>query len=289
LDGVGTILATGGTLQMAFSTFEKAARSKHEQELAALLHAVVLRGEGLESAGELLDKAVGPGVGLVLVSAEQSGRLDVAAIRLSHMMRTQASHHRAFVFSVWQMGFALTVASVVPSPLQGMAWLCVGLTGLVGGLILLEGRRGWGLAGRLWKLPFVGRLLQGQAIIRVCTVLELGIESGRSLTGLLGDCAAGEPNSAAAAACDRALGAIDSGSTLHEAITEHLGLESAEAAQLMQGERMGRVPQALHHIVEARIEQLGRTLRRTGVLLIVLPYILFVVPFVVLVFVFSFQ
>ncbi len=82
---------------MAFSTFEKSARSAHEQQLASLLNQVVLRGEGLASTRELLDKAVSPGVGLVLVSAEQSGSLDVAAIRLAEMMRAQASHRRAFV------------------------------------------------------------------------------------------------------------------------------------------------------------------------------------------------
>ncbi len=274
---------------MAFSTFEKSARSAHEQQLASLLNQVVLRGEGLASTRELLDKAVSPGVGLVLVSAEQSGSLDVAAIRLAEMMRAQASHRRAFVFSVGQMVFAITVACVVPSPFQFIAWILGAVVMGLGVLLALEGRRGWGVGQQVWKLPLVGRLVQGPAIIRIFTVLELGIEAGRSLTSLLGECAVGEPNGAAAAACEHASRSIGAGSTLYEALSQSLILEEVEVAQLTQAEVMGRVPQALHRIVEDRVELLGKRLRKAGFILIILPYILFVVPFVVLVFMFSFQ
>ena len=36
--------------------------------------------------------------------------LDVAAIRLSEMMRNYASHRKAFLFSILQITFALSVA-----------------------------------------------------------------------------------------------------------------------------------------------------------------------------------
>ncbi|MEE2750488.1 MAG: type II secretion system F family protein [Myxococcota bacterium] len=289
LDGVGTIVATGGTLEMAFSTFEKSARSRHEQELAALLKQVVLRGEGLAAAGELLDRAVAPGVGLVLISAEQSGRIDTATTRLADLMRTQASNRRAFVFSIGQLVFGLTVASVVPSPFQFVAWIIGASLLVLGGLLVMERRRGWGVSQQVWKLPWVGRLLQGQAVIRIFTVLGLGIEAGRSLSSLLGECAQGEPNQAAAAACEQASRSIDAGSTLYEALSESLVLEQAEVAQLTQAETMGRVPAALHRIVEDRLGALQKRLRKAGFILIILPYILFVVPFVVLIFFFSFQ
>lgn len=270
---------------MAFSTLEKGATSVHERELGALLRQVVLRGEGLAPARELLDQAIAPGVGLVLVSAEKSGRLDTAAVRLAEMMRRHAAHRKAFLFSVGQVVFALSIASVVPSSLQFVAWILDLILLVFGGLLVLEGRRGWGVAQLIWKAPLVGRLIQSPAIIRIFTVVGIGIESGRSLIELLGECSDGEPNLAAARACEQAERALIAGATLHESLAESLSLEESEIALLMQGEQMGRVPQALHRVAQERIEALGRRMQRAGFVLIIAPYLLFLVPFVVLLFV----
>ena len=58
-----------------------------------------------------------------------------------------------------------------------------------------------------------------------------------------------------------------------------------EVALLQQGEHIGKVPATLHRIAEERLQRLGKVLRATGIALIALPYILLVVPFIVLVFV----
>jgi len=272
---------------MAFETFEKGAETVHERELASLLKAVVQRGEGLKPVQDLLDAAVGPGVGMVLASAEESGRLDTASIRLAEMMRRYAGHRKAVLFSVFQICFALTVAVVVPSPFQFLARYIAGVALVLGLLLRLERQRDVGIAQLVWKIPLLGKSVQGPAIIRIFTVLGLGVDSGRSLVVLLNECAAGEANSAAARACDRASRSLSAGATLTECLSENLVLTDVEIARLQQGEHLGRVPKALHGIAEARLQGLGKTLRRTGVALIVLPYILFVVPFVVLIFVFA--
>ena len=285
LDGVGTVLATGGTLDKAFSMFEHGAETAHERELAGLLRVVLERGEGLTPARELLDRALAPGVGMVLASAEQSGRLDVAAIRLSEMMRRYASHRKAFMFSIFQITFALSVAVVVPTLFQplakGIALVAIGLAVV----FRWESGRAGTLTRAAWRLPLLGESLQGPAIIRIFTVLGLGVESGRSLELLLAECAEGEPNAAAARACELAGRNLAAGATLADSLSESLALKGVEVALLQQGEHIGKVPATLHRIAEERLQRLGKVLRATGIALIALPYILLVVPFIVLVFV----
>jgi len=267
--------------------FEQSAESAHERELAGLMRVVLERGEGLGPARDLLDRALAPGVGMVLASAEQSGHLELAAYRLAEMLRRYASHRRAFFFSIVQIAFALVVAVVVPSLFQPLAR---GIAGVAVGLAVLfrweRGRAGT-LTRAAWGLPFLGESLQGPALIRVFTVLGLGVEAGRSLEVLLAECAEGEPNGAAARACEVAGRNLAAGATLAESLSESLALTAQETAMLRQGEHLGRVPATLHRVAQERLQRLGKVLRNTGIALIVLPYVLFVVPFVVMVFVFA--
>ena len=294
LDQWAQVISAGTSMSEAVRSLHAGANQPEVRAFTGALESALDKEEGLAPGALCMRQALGPGAGALLLALEGTGRIDQGLRVLSTLEFHRAPRQRAWRVAVFETAMGLAFFALVPSPFAFVGRLLMG--GLLFGLLLtrclsrfrhaplLRGPRR-NLHALFWKLPLAGSSVQGPGLVRYLWTLGTGIDMGMSLLPTLESARATLDNVYSQEQAGLVESDIDGGASLSESLIAHFPLQRWERALVQNAERTGELPRALSKVAEARAEALVKRAKKVGMTLIIVPYVLFVVPFVVLVFV----